>query len=199
MERIARPSTGYFLFLLMVCIWTVSCNKDRAIAYQDAITKCGVGTTNGFPAPSCIVGAAIPQFQSRSITGKLIDDQYFKGKTTVVNFWFTGCEPCIAEIPGLNKLVATYGKEKINYLAISRDGPKWVKPFLKDHPWDFDHVANGRKLIEDVFASKWGYPLTLVVDQHGVILEAFSGGRTDSLAPIQVFERLSAIVKEKHH
>lgn len=165
--------------------------------YQEAIEKCDSMVESGFlPMPDCIVGAKLPAFEVKTMDGKLIDEQYFKDKLTIINFWFIGCEPCIAEIPGLDKLVATYGKDKINYLAIGRDAEKRIKPFLEKHHWSFDHIVDGRKLIEETFTVQWGYPLTMVVDPKGVIIDAFSGGKTDASAEKEIFERLSAIVKE---
>lgn len=194
--------------LTVICL---SCNKHKpqaapkpsapeivstpTITYQEGLAKCD-SSFIPFGFLSCIVGATLPSFEAKTIDGKLIDKQYFKNKLTIINFWFIACAPCVAEIPGLDKLAVTYGKEKINYLAIARDSEKWTKPFLEKHPWSFDHIVDGKQLIEEVFAAKWGYPLTMVVDQKGIIIDAFIGGKTDASASDEIFERLSAIVQQ---
>ena len=107
-----------------------------------------------------------------------------------MNFWFANCAPCVAEVPGLNQLVKTYGKEKLRYLAISSDSQEDVAAFLKDHEWDFDHVGNGKSLIKDVFHLAWGYPTTFLVDQNGIIVKSINGGTTDATAVQHIQEQL---------
>lgn len=166
-------------------------------SYREGITKCDSILEAGFISmPTCIIGTQLPAFEAKTVDGKAINEQYFKGKLSIINFWFIGCTPCVAEIPGLDKLAATYGKEKINYLAIARDSEKWVKPFLEKHPWRFDHLIDSKKLIEETFMAQWGYPLTMVVDPNGTIIEAFVGGKTDASAAEEIFERLSAILEQ---
>lgn len=165
--------------------------------YREGIAKCDSILEAGFISmPTCVIGTQLPAFEAKTMAGKPINEQYFKGKLSIINFWFIGCTPCVVEIPGLDKLAATYGEEKINYLAIAPDSEKWVKPFLEKHPWRFDHLIDSRKLIEETFLAQWGYPLTMVVDPNGIIIEAFVGGKTDASAAQEIFERLSAIVKE---
>lgn len=202
-----------FLLIFILIISCLSCNEHQpqttqqpsapeivsppTKTYREGIAKCDSILEAGFISmPTCVIGTQLPAFEAKTIGGQLINEQYFKDKLTIINFWFVGCTPCVAEIPGLDKLAATYGKEKINYLAIARDSEKWVKPFLAKHPWRFDHLIDSKKLIEETFMAQWGYPLTMVVDPNGIIIEAFTGGKTDASAAQEIFERLSAIVKE---
>lgn len=202
-----------FRSIFILTIIGLSCNKHKpqttsepsapevtsitTKSYREGIAQCDSIMEAGFiPMPTCIIGTQLPAFEAKTVDGKPIDEQYFKGKLSIVNFWFIGCTPCVAEIPGLDKLAATYGNEKINYLAIAPDPEKRVNPFLEKHPWRFDHLVDSRKLIEETFMAQWGYPLTMVIDPNGTIIEAFTGGKTDASAAQEIFERLSAIVKE---
>ncbi len=67
-------------------------------------------------------------------------------------------------------------------MAISRDTKEDVKSFLKSHPWEFDHLADGSDLINKNLKLPWGYPTTFVVDGKGVIAKAVCGGLSDSTA-----------------
>jgi thiol-disulfide isomerase/thioredoxin len=138
----------------------------------------------------CVVGSVFPSFECTTITHQKIDATYFKGKVSIVNFWFENCAPCVAEVPGFNQLVKTYGKDKLRYLAISSDSQEDVAVFLKDHAWDFDHVGDGASLIKDVFHRAWGYPTTFLVDQNGIIVKCISGGKTDATAVQHIQEEL---------
>ena len=48
-----------------------------------------------------------PDFTLKDLTGKKWRLSQLKGKTVVLNFWFTTCPPCIQEIPDLNELTRT--------------------------------------------------------------------------------------------
>ena len=47
-------------------------------------------------------------FAGKDLDGNDVDESLFsKNAVTVVNFWFSGCKPCVAELPELNKLNET--------------------------------------------------------------------------------------------
>lgn len=186
--------TGFCLFFLLL---TMACQRKK-IEFVDAIKQCTERKTakNGYSIPSakCATGSVFPKFKSSTINNQVIDKHYFKGKISVVNFWFEGCAPCVAEIPGLHQLVKKYGKDKIHYLAISRDSKAEVMAFLEQHPWDFDHISNGESIIEETFKIPWGYPTTFIVDKKGIVVKAISGGRTDSSAVERILNELTPTI-----
>jgi len=118
----------------------------------------------------------------------------FKNKLTFINFWFETCPPCIAKIPALNELKNKYKNHNINFLAIGKDSQKDIELFIKTYPFSFDLVANGEQVKRDIFQSPWGYPLTIVANKKGVIIEAYSGGKSDSTAFKQTIEKLEPLI-----
>ncbi len=195
---ITRPHSGLntiaftiFLFLLMA-----NCHENNKVDYADALQKCTdenavKGSGIFLPNPECVVGARFPRFECMTIDHKKINEDYFKGKVSIVNFWFEGCAPCVAEVPGFNQLVHKYGKDKLRYVAISSDNQEDVEAFLKNHDWDFDHVSNGKSIVNDIFHLPWGYPTTFLVDQQGIIAKTVCGGKTDSTAVAAIQEHLA--------
>ena len=53
-------------------------------------------------------GCLLPDFIAETIDGEILNSADLRGKVLVLNFWFTSCPPCIAELPGLNRLVDEY-------------------------------------------------------------------------------------------
>ena len=51
----------------------------------------------------------IPPFELKDIDGKFVKSEHLKGKPTIINFWFSTCEPCLLEIPALNELKKVMG------------------------------------------------------------------------------------------
>jgi thiol-disulfide isomerase/thioredoxin len=91
-----------------------------------------------------------------------------KGKVIVLNFWFTKCAPCIKEIPDLNKMVETYGKDKVVYFAITFDKKELIEKFLEKFKIDFTIIPDDKKTINQ-FKIQY-YPTNLIFDQNGKIV-----------------------------
>lgn len=168
----------------LVCFLILSaCTQMEVKTYDEGLSHCDRLLQKAqdkrpgqlvFSNRNCIVGSAFPDFTAQAISGRTIDSVYFKGKVTLVNFWFTTCPPCVSEIPDFNHIVEELGNEQVNYVAIGKDSEHDILEFLETHPWQFEHIA-GRKIIDEVFKIKWGYPTTFIVDKQGIIVEAFGG------------------------
>lgn len=82
-------------------------------------------TLNDPPRPA-------PETELRTLAGEPVTLSAFKDKIVLVNFWATWCVPCVREMPSLDRLQATFDKEKFLILAVSvdRGGAAKVTPFL---------------------------------------------------------------------
>jgi peroxiredoxin len=147
-----------------------------------------------YTGPECMIGARVPNFTAETFDGKVITSDYFNGKITILNFWQISCPPCIAEIPGLNEVVNKFGHENFNFLAISPDDEKDILPFLAKHPWNYSQLSSGKLVLFDVFKHGWGFPTTFVFNKNGIIIAAFSGGRSDERAVKEIEDKLSSII-----
>jgi thiol-disulfide isomerase/thioredoxin len=92
-----------------------------------------------------------------------------KGKVVLVNFWATWCAPCVEELPALSRLQARLsgGDFTVVAVAVDRNGPEAVKPFLKDHG-----IANLTVLYDPTMAASravgvTGLPTSVLVDRQG--------------------------------
>src|SRR5207342_2804141 len=57
----------------------------------------------------------------------------FKGKPTLVNLWATWCQPCLKEMPSLQRLQAKLaGRLTIAAVSQDRAGGKLVNPFVAE-------------------------------------------------------------------
>src|SRR5271170_1291972 len=69
----------------------------------------------------------------RGLGGNEVTLGDFKGKVVFLNFWSTTCEPCIAEMPGIEGLRISQKDEKVAFLAVTEDDDSTVREFLKKH------------------------------------------------------------------
>ena len=128
----------------------------------------------------------------------------FRGKLVVLNLWATWCEPCLREMPSLERLQSRLGDRAL-VLAISEDrgGSKAVDPFiaklgLKAVKIYLDpHSEVGKDF--DV----QGLPTSLVIDRDGKVLGRVQGAADwDSPKLLAVLEPLlsaDGVVKTSSH
>jgi uncharacterized protein (TIGR03435 family) len=56
------------------------------------------------------------------------------GKVVVLEFWSTGCGPCVAYIPELNALAEKFKGKPVQFIAVTDDSETVVERFLKKTP-----------------------------------------------------------------
>jgi cytochrome c biogenesis protein CcmG, thiol:disulfide interchange protein DsbE len=120
----------------------------------------------------------LPYFNFTDLNGNTTASDQLLGKPTLINFWFTNCGGCIAEIPELNKLVEKY-KEEVNFIAFSLDNTDSVKKFLTTIPFNFKHIPDASKYITKELMIK-GFPLNYFLDKNGYIREILRAMPTES-------------------
>jgi thiol-disulfide isomerase/thioredoxin len=113
-----------------------------------------------------IIGKEYPIENETTLGGKNISLSNLKGKPTLINLWFTGCAPCIEEMPVLNELKSKYS-DKFNFLSITMDSESKVNKLLEKHKFNFDHIVNSKKLTTKMGFN--GYPVNLFLDKNGVV------------------------------
>src|SRR6185312_16610496 len=64
-------------------------------------------------------GKPTPPLALRDLAGKQVDLASLKGRVVLVNFWATWCEPCIAEMPSIQRLQARLGGKPFTVLAVN--------------------------------------------------------------------------------
>lgn len=71
--------------------------------------------------PSCVkVGNRVENFALYDARGNVFElAKQRKGKLVLIDFWFTGCGPCIRSIPHLNKLQGKYGKHGLEVIGVT--------------------------------------------------------------------------------
>ena len=121
-----------------------------------------------------------PAFEGKDLDGNPVkSDELFSGNAvTVVNFWFTTCNPCVgelAELDALNKELAKKGGSLIGVNTFTLDGDEAAISEAKDvlakkgatyQNVYFDSDGEAGKFTTNIFA----YPTTYVVDRSGNIV-----------------------------
>ena len=121
-----------------------------------------------------------PAFEGKDLDGNPVkSDELFSGNAvTVVNFWFTTCNPCVgelSELDALNKELAKKGGALIGVNTFTLDGDEAAiseaKDVLAKKGVTYQNVyfasdGEAGKFTTNIFA----YPTTYVVDRNGNIV-----------------------------
>lgn len=108
-----------------------------------------------------------PQFEFKDLQGKIWSLKELRGKTVVLNFWFTSCAPCVKEIPELNKLVEEYQSKNVVFLAFTYNSQQQVEAFLKKRPFNYIQLPNSGE-INDQY-NIFYFPTSFVIDKNGIV------------------------------
>ena len=121
-----------------------------------------------------------PAFEGKDLDGNPVksDELFSANAVTVVNFWFTTCNPCVgelAELDALNKELAQKGGALIGVNTFTLDGNEAAISEAKDvlakkgatyQNVYFPSDGEAGKFTTNIFA----YPTTYVVDRSGNIV-----------------------------
>ena len=138
-------------------------------AGSDMITPPDDGSMQKFPA-----------FEGKGLDGNTVksDELFSANAVTVVNFWFTTCNPCVgelSELDALNKELAKKGGALIGVNTFTLDGDEAAiseaKDVLAKKGVTYQNVyfasdSEAGKFTTNIFA----YPTTYVVDRNGNIV-----------------------------
>ena len=147
---------------------------------EDGGTSVPAGSDTTTPPDDGSTAQKFPAFTGKDLDGNDVDSStLFSGNAvTVVNFWFTTCNPCVgelAELDALNKELAEKGGALIGVNTFTLDGNETAiseaKDVLAKKGATYQNVyfasdGEAGKFTTNIFA----YPTTYVVDRNGNIV-----------------------------
>jgi thiol-disulfide isomerase/thioredoxin len=167
---------------------------SAALAAEEGKIKLGEFIPTEPPQPA-------PAVSFTAIDGTPATLADFKGKPAVVNLWATWCQPCLKEMPSLERLAAQFNG-RLTVAAVSEDhaGAKVVRPFVADKglqkltiyldpQGELGHAIKLR-----------GLPTSLVIDAAGQVVGRVEGGADWDSATLQavlqpLIDRATAVKK----
>jgi cytochrome c biogenesis protein CcmG, thiol:disulfide interchange protein DsbE len=144
---------GRRLFLLILLPLALAAGCDRGTRPQ----------YTGEPAPDFTVSDGTTSIHLAN----------YRGKVVVLNFWWSQCGPCIAELPSLEQL--HHDDPNLAILAVSIDAdPDSYKSFLIRRHVDLATVRDPDQSAPKLFHTDM-WPETYIIDRNGIIRRKFVG------------------------
>ena len=145
-------------------------------------------------------------FKGKDLDGNDVDDSLFaKNKVTVVNFWFSGCKPCVGELSKLNELnekLKEMGGEVVGINTDTLDnneaGIKEAKEILKAQGASYKNLTfDSNSTVGKYAGNIMAFPTTVLVDKDGNIVgEPFMGGIDDQSNYNQLMKQIQSVLDQ---
>ncbi len=138
------------------------------------------GTQQGNQTGDACYSYSLPLLDGSGKTGEMLDPAA-TGKITLINFWGTWCTPCVKELPYFEEIAKEYA-DTVTVVAVhsklvtSPSPEEYIEKYYPDSPMLFaiDEKADAGGINGEYYTLLGGrgaYPMTLILDENGVILE----------------------------
>ncbi|HMA61319.1 MAG TPA: TlpA disulfide reductase family protein [bacterium] len=161
----------YKIFLIIVLVLAL------AIGAETAVDTMGTRTE---------IGQKAPQFSMDPLSSKSLSMADLKGELILINFFATWCNPCMQEMPRLEKEIwQEYQDDGLQVFCVGREhSAKELKKLVKDKNLTVPIVPDPEREIYSHFASKY-IPRNIIIDQQGKIIFQEIGYNDEKLAKIK--------------
>ena len=124
-------------------------------------------------------GSLAPDFKLNDLNGKAFKSSQLQGNVVLVDLWATWCEPCIADIPMLNRLHEKFGSRglKVIGIAVESGWAKDIKPHVAKLGIKYPVLVGTEKIVEQY--EMIGFPTTYLIGGDGKLVKKYLGTLPD--------------------
>jgi thiol-disulfide isomerase/thioredoxin len=155
------------LFLILAMVGLAGCNQNPASPAPPKQTAIAAGE----------MGSHLPDFAVRDLQGRELSSADLQGKTVLIDFWATWCQPCKKEMPGYQKLLDKYGSHgfavigfKFDVMRDTENPVQFAKKIGVKYP-----LAVASEDIKQKFGGIPGLPTTMLYDRQGILRKKVIG------------------------
>lgn len=119
-------------------------------------------------------GVKAPDFELKTLEGKIVKLSDLHGKKVILNFWATWCPPCEAEMPAMQKYYEEMPKDVV-ILAVNIDPQLDVQGFIDKKSITFPIPLDEEDEVNSLY-QVISIPTTFFIDKNGIIQYKHIGG-----------------------
>jgi thiol-disulfide isomerase/thioredoxin len=123
-----------------------------------------------------------PAVSGTTVTGQRLNLDTYRGKTIVLNFWGSWCDPCRSEAPALGTLARQLQPDGVRFVGVDiRDEPDAALAFMQNFNVSYPSLNDPNDEIALEFQSTVppsAIPTTLIIDRSGRIAARIVGAST---------------------
>ncbi len=130
-------------------------------------------------------GSMAPAYSARTLDGAELSLSAFQGKVVLLNVWATWCQPCVQEMPALERVYRDFKSQGLEVVAVSVDASLGgldsmgnpggdIRAFTYGLGLTFTVLHDPKGKIKPLFGLI-GLPTTVVIDRSGRIVRKAIG------------------------
>lgn len=178
MITIIRLRLRWFVFGLLLSIFT------------------GFGLTQAWSMGSRVpvVGTPAEDFQLVDLNGNQQRLSQYRGKVVLLNFWATWCKPCTTEMPAMQTTYDKLRDKGFVVLAVNElEDEAKVRQHIKEYGHTFPVLMDRDNKVANQFGV-FGLPVSVFIDEKGVVQEYIKGGL---LTEQRIYDVVARIQKQE--
>jgi cytochrome c biogenesis protein CcmG/thiol:disulfide interchange protein DsbE len=129
-------------------------------------------------SPSPTLGRLAPALPRERLAGPSPPSLATSGRSTLVVFWASWCDPCAAEAPAIESFSQSpAGRGRVIGVDWS-DGLPGARSFVRRYRWSFANVRDAEGTVGNAYRLA-NVPTTFAIDTHGRIRATLRGPQTE--------------------
>ncbi len=115
-------------------------------------------------------GSVAAAIKGKDIYGNAFSLSDLRGRWVLLDFWFTGCPPCIEILPELRKLDDRYGDKRLVIISVAsyEYNTEKIKNFVKKHRMTWINIMDGGSLVRKYMVG--AFPNFALISPSGKIV-----------------------------
>lgn len=134
-----------------------------------------------------------PDFTLPDLDGTPRNISEWDGKLVALNFWASWCPPCVKEIPLFAELQDTYGDQGLQFVGVAVERRENAVAFAQEVGLNYPSLQGEYQAMQvsAAYGNERGLlPYTVLINQHGRIVERLRGEVTREMIEPLILEHL---------
>jgi cytochrome c biogenesis protein CcmG/thiol:disulfide interchange protein DsbE len=171
-------------------VWYLQAGRSSGAVKGGGVIPLVASRNHTGQPPSAEQGRAAPDFRLTTLDGRTVRLSDLQGKTVLVNFWATWCQPCRDEIPNIVQAYGQYHDKGFEVVAVDeQENPGIVKQFADAYGMAFPVVLDSSGQVGQTYRAGNTFPTSVWLDPNGVVTDVHYGPMT----PQYLNDKLSAL------
>jgi peroxiredoxin len=180
--------------LTMNIFFSIVSDIRRSLALAVAVVALTGGMAWSMGSRVPVVGTPAEDFQLVDLTGKMQRLSEYRGKVVLLNFWATWCKPCTTEMPAMQTTYDRLRDKGFVVLAVNElEDEAKVREHIRQYGHTFPVLMDRENKVANQFGV-FGLPVSVFIDEQGVVQEYIKGGL---LTEQKIYDVVARIQKQE--
>ena len=156
-----------------------------------------VGTVWAMGSRPPAAGMPASEFSLTDLDGKSHKLEQYRGKVVLLNFWATWCKPCTTEMPAMQTVYDELREKGFVVLAVNElEDEGKVREHIVAYKHTFPVLLDRENKVANQYGV-FGLPVSVFIDQNGVVREYIKGGLLTEARIHDIVGRIQAAAPAK--